>query len=123
MNLCRLSSSIVKCWFFSKSNLNYILLQGGGEGSSSYQSIILTSGDMGVVEEEVTTEIIKTEIQTDDDSDQFLVKHEVVEYEDDVNVKKVFVSKVYLQLKLLQRIFEAFMILINLLFMTKASKH
>jgi len=67
--------------------------EGGGEGSSSYQSIILTSGDMGVVEEEVTTEIIKTEIQTDDDSDQFLVKHEVVEYEDDVNVKKVFVSK------------------------------
>ena len=99
------------------------MLQGGGEGSSSYQSIILTSGDMGVVEEEVTTEIIKTEIQTDDDSDQFLVKHEVVEYEDDVNVKKVFVSKVYLQLKLLQCIFEAFMILINLLFVTKASKH
>ena len=108
---------------FSKSNLNYIFFQGGGEGSSSYQSIILTSGDMGVVEEEVTTEIIKTEIQTDDDSDQFLVKHEVVEYEDDVNVKKVFVSKVYLQLKLLQCIFEAFMILINLLFVTKASKH
>ena len=46
------------------------------------------------MEEEVTTEIIKTEIQTEEDSDQFLVKHEVVEYEEDV--KKVFVSKVSL---------------------------
>ena len=76
-----------------------------------------------MVEEEVTTEIIKTEIQTDEGSDQFIVNSETLEYEEDINVKKVFVSKVYLQLKLLQCIFEAFMILINLLFVTKASKH
>jgi len=66
-----------------------------GESSGSqaqYQPLILTSDQqLGLVEEEVTTEIIKTEIQTEEDSDQFLVKHEVVEYEEDV--KKVFVSK------------------------------
>ena len=51
---------------------------------------------MGVVEEEVTTEIIKTEIQTDEGSDQFIVTSENLEYEEDVNIKKVFVSKVSL---------------------------
>ena len=69
----------------------------GGDGS--YQPIIVTSGDqLGVVEEEVTTEIIKTEIQTDEGSDQFIVTSENLEYEEDVNVKKVFVSKVSLSL-------------------------
>ena len=51
-----------------------------------------------MVEEEVTTEIIKTEIQTDEGSDQFIVTSENLEYEEDVNVKKVFVSKVSLSL-------------------------
>jgi len=61
-----------------------------GEGSSSYQPILLTSDHgLDVVEEEVTTEIIKTEIQTDDDCDQFLVKSETVDYEDDhISIKK-----------------------------------
>ena len=48
-----------------------------------------------MVEEEVTTEIIKTEIQTDEGSDQFIVNSETLEYEEDINVKKVFVSKVF----------------------------
>ena len=42
----------------------------------------------------MTTEIIKTEIQTDEGSDQFIVTSENLEYEEDINVKKVFVSKV-----------------------------
>ena len=78
-----LNLSIIKC-----------ILQGGGEGSSSYQSIILTSGDMGVVEEEVTTEIIKSEIQVDDDSSHFQIKNESVEYENGLDMKKVIVTKV-----------------------------
>ena len=61
--------------------------------SSSYQPLIL-SNDMGVVEEEVTTEIIKTEITTDEHSQQFFIKNEAVEYEDGVDMKKVFVTKV-----------------------------
>jgi len=60
--------------------------------SSSYQPLIL-SNDMGVVEEEVTTEIIKTEITTDEHSQQFFIKNEAVEYEDGVDMKKVFVTK------------------------------
>ena len=54
----------------------------------------MTGDQLGVVEEEVTTEIIKTEIQTDEGSDQFIVTSENLEYEEDINVKKVFVSKV-----------------------------
>ena len=49
---------------------------------------------MGVVEEEVTTEIIKTEITTDENSQQFFIKNEAVEYEDGIDMKKVFVTKV-----------------------------
>ena len=64
-----------------------------GDGSGSYQ--IVTGDQLGVVEEEVTTEIIKTEIQTDEGSDQFIVNSETLEYEEDINVKKVFVSKVF----------------------------
>ena len=52
-----------------------------GEGSG-YQPIIVTSADqLGMVEEEVTTEIIKSEIQVDDDSSHFQIKNESVEYE------------------------------------------
>ena len=63
--------------------------------SSGYQPIIVTSADqLGMVEEEVTTEIIKTEITTDEHSQQFFIKNETVEYEDGVDMKKVFVTKV-----------------------------
>ena len=63
--------------------------------SSGYQPIIVTSADqLGMVEEEVTTEIIKTEITTDEHSQQFFIKNEAVEYEDGVDMKKVFVTKV-----------------------------
>ena len=55
----------------------------------------MTSADqLGMVEEEVTTEIIKTEITTDEHSQQFFIKNEAVEYEDGVDMKKVFVTKV-----------------------------
>ena len=76
-----------------------------GEGSSSYQPILLTSDHgLDVVEEEVTTEIIKTEIQTDDDCDQFLVKSETVDYEDDhISIKK-HVSKVIIAIRICKTI-------------------
>ena len=57
---------------------------------------------MGVVEEEVTTEIIKTEITTDENSQQFFIKNEAVEYEDGIDMKKVFVTKVQLQLNVIE---------------------
>ena len=69
--------------------------------SSSFQPMILSS-DMGVVEEEVTTEIIKTEITTDENSQQFFIKNEAVEYEDGIDMKKVFVTKVQLQLNVIE---------------------
>ena len=47
-----------------------------------------------MVEEEVTTENIKTEITTDENSQQFFIKNEAVEYEDGIDMKKVFVTKV-----------------------------
>ena len=65
-----------------------------GEGSG-YQPIIVTSADqLGMVEEEVTTEIIKSEIQVDDDSSHFQIKNESVEYENGLDMKKVIVTKV-----------------------------
>merc|ERR1712156_2699 len=64
-----------------------------GEGSG-YQPIIVTSADqLGMVEEEVTTEIIKSEIQVDDDSSHFQIKNESVEYENGLDMKKVIVTK------------------------------
>ena len=69
--------------------------------SSSFQPMILSS-EMGVVEEEVTTEIIKTEITTDENSQQFFIKNEAVEYEDGIDMKKVFVTKVRLQLNVIE---------------------
>ena len=47
-----------------------------------------------MVEEEVTTEIIKSEIQVDDDSSHFQIKNESVEYENGLDLKKVIVTKV-----------------------------
>ena len=47
-----------------------------------------------MVEEEVTTEIIKSEIQVDDDSSHFQIKNESVEYENGLDMKKVIVTKV-----------------------------
>jgi len=46
-----------------------------------------------MVEEEVTTEIIKSEIQVDDDSSHFQIKNESVEYENGLDMKKVIVTK------------------------------
>ena len=63
---------------------------------------MILSSDMGVVEEEVTTEIIKTEITTDENSQQFFIKNEAVEYEDGIDMKKVFVTKVQLQLNVIE---------------------
>ena len=55
----------------------------------------MTSADqLGMVEEEVTTEIIKSEIQVDDDSSHFQIKNESVEYENGLDMKKVIVTKV-----------------------------
>ena len=76
-------------------------LQDVAGSSSSFQPMILSS-DMGVVEEEVTTEIIKTEITTDENSQQFFIKNEAVEYEDGIDMKKVFVTKVRLQVNVIE---------------------
>ena len=78
-----------------------VFMQDVAGSSSSFQPMILSS-DMGVVEEEVTTEIIKTEITTDENSQQFFIKNEAVEYEDGIDMKKVFVTKVQLQLNVIE---------------------
>ena len=72
----------------------FLLKNGEAAGSSSSFQPLILSSDMGVVEEEVTTEIIKTEITTDENSQQFFIKNEAVEYEDGIDMKKVFVTKV-----------------------------
>ena len=75
-------------------NVCFLLKNGEAAGSSSSFQPLILSSDMGVVEEEVTTEIIKTEITTDENSQQFFIKNEAVEYEDGIDMKKVFVTKV-----------------------------
>ena len=87
------SSQVSQCGF--KDLLCHLshLLQVGE--TSGYQPIIVTSADqLGMVEEEVTTEIIKSEIQVDDDSSHFQIKNESVEYENGLDLKKVIVTKV-----------------------------
>ena len=97
--LCFVDTAAVSWSSSSKVEMSYLIIvfflkAGEAAGSSnSFQPLILSS-DMGVVEEEVTTEIIKTEITTDENSQQFFIKNEAVEYEDGIDMKKVFVTKV-----------------------------
>lgn len=94
--LCFVDTGAVSWSSSTEMSLNDCFLLKNGEAagsSSSFQPLILSS-DMGVVEEEVTTEIIKTEITTDENSQQFFIKNEAVEYEDGIDMKKVFVTKV-----------------------------